>query len=289
MTTPQEQSSVNRPEAINAARLPITAWAGSLRSLLLLVALPAALPAQYDFNTEAGAIRWYRGPGGHVTIPTQISNVPVTYIMARAFTPCTNLTSVTIPEGVTEINRLAFDCCNQLRGLHVAPRNSAYGSVDGVLLNKSQTALIRCPVAKAGSYAVPKTVTNVCALAFTYCTRLTNVAIPGSVTTIGYGAFESCSGLRSVTLAEGLSNIEDNAFAHCFSLAAVTIPKSVTHIGPGAFWSCRNLTGVYFQGNPPPLSSALFGEVSRATNYYLPGTVGWGRTFGGRPAILWRP
>jgi hypothetical protein len=31
----------------------------------------------------------------------------------------------------------------------------------------------------------------------------------------------------------------------------------------------------------------VFGGTDAATVYYLPGTVGWGGTFGGRPTALW--
>jgi hypothetical protein len=33
----------------------------------------------------------------------------------------------------------------------------------------------------------------------------------------------------------------------------------------------------------------VFSGGSNATAYYLPGTTGWGTTFGGRPAVLWSP
>ena len=51
---------------------------------------------------------------------------------------------------------------------------------------------------------------------------------------------------------------------------------------------CTSLTGVYFQGNAPSLGgSYVFYGDNNATVYYLPGTTGWGTTFGGRPTALW--
>jgi hypothetical protein len=51
---------------------------------------------------------------------------------------------------------------------------------------------------------------------------------------------------------------------------------------------CVKLAGVYFKGNAPSLGMDVFG-ADTTTVYYLPGTSGWGPTFGGRPTALWNP
>jgi hypothetical protein len=56
-----------------------------------------------------------------------------------------------------------------------------------------------------------------------------------------------------------------------------------------AFERCTNLTAVYFRGNPPAASGIQFLNDPLATVYYLPGSSGWGSTFGGVPAALWNP
>jgi hypothetical protein len=47
------------------------------------------------------------------------------------------------------------------------------------------------------------------------------------------------------------------------------------------------LGSVYFEGNAPSLGSDVFFDDNNAIVYYLPGSVGWGSTFGGRPTALW--
>jgi hypothetical protein len=51
------------------------------------------------------------------------------------------------------------------------------------------------------------------------------------------------------------------------------------------------LTALYFQGDAPalPVNATVFPSGSQATIYYLPGTTGWGATFGGLPTVLWNP
>jgi hypothetical protein len=68
----------------------------------------------------------------------------------------------------------------------------------------------------------------------------------------------------------------------------VPIPNSITKVGNGAFSSCTRLAALYFRGNAPSLGTSVFSGANKATVYYLPGTTGWGPTFGGRPTMLWR-
>jgi len=129
-----------------------------------------------------------------VTIPNSVTTVGNV-----AFYECTSLTSVTIPDSVTSIGDAAFSGCSGLTAITVDALNSAYSSLDGVLFDKSQTALIQYPEGKAGtSYAIPNSVTNIGGGAFSYCTSLTSVTIPNSVTNIGDLAFSFCTNLTSV-------------------------------------------------------------------------------------------
>jgi len=203
-----------------------------------------------------------------VTIPNSVTNIG-----AGAFEDCTSLASVTIGNGVTSIGDSTFFLCTSLMAITVDALNSSYSSLDGVLFNKTQTTLIQCPGGKAASYTIPNGVTGIGSFAFAHCTGLTSVTIPSSVTSIGSFAFEYCTGLTSVTIG-----------------------SSVTSIGGWAFAACTGLKGVYFQGNAPSdIGGYIFAqdlEMGRPLNvtvYYLPGTTGWGATFGGCPTTCWNP
>jgi len=315
-----------------------TACAKTLLPLLLflLVMLPAVVQAQFNYTDNGDGtitITGYYGPGGAETIPSTIDGMPVTSIGDGAFYGCTGLTGVTIPDSVTSIGDWAFFACTSLTEITVDALNSVYSSLDGVLFDKSQTTLIGYPEGKAGSYAIPNSVTSIGYMAFDGCTSLTSVTIthsvttigdwaflsctsltsvtigssattigvgafcgctslismtiPDSVSSIGDGAFEFCSSLTSVTIGNGVTSIGTYAFLSCTSLTNVTVGKSVTSIGNWAFEACYSLVGVYFKGNAPSLGSAVFNGDNNATVYYLPGTTGWGTTFGGLPAVLW--
>jgi hypothetical protein len=126
-------------------------------------------------------------------------------------------------------------------------------------------------------------------MAFSSCFSLTNISIPNSVTNIGDAAFSDCTNLTIVTIPDSVTSIERNAFTGCSGLTNVTIGIGVTTISGGAFSQCTNLTSVHFKGNASDIRAyALFKGDTKATVYYLPGTKGWGPTFGGRPTKVWK-
>jgi hypothetical protein len=138
-----------------------------------------------------------------------------------------------------------------------------------------------------------------------------SIAIPDvidgrPVTTIANGAFDNPGGLglTNIIIGANVTTIGNYAFAPCCNLTSITIPDSVTSIGSDAFAFCDNLNSAYFQGNAPSADSSVFFHWSLfppiffppiyepptpTTVYYLPGTIGWGTTFGGCPTVLWNP
>ena len=185
-----------------------------------------------------------------VSIPATITNIGY-----MAFYQCTSLGSIYIPSSVTSIGTFAFTECTALTEITVHSSNSKYSSLDGVLLNKTNTQIICCPAGRTGNYTVP-----------------------ASVTTIGADAFYK-SALTGITLQEGLTNIGNEAFMYCTSLTSLTIPRSVTNIGYRAFAYISSLSSVTFLGSVP-----TFGKVSSsydvflnvtATAYYPVGDESW--------------
>ena len=90
----------------------------------------------------------------------------MTSIDEYAFSGCTNLTNITIPDSVTSIGNGAFNRCRSL------------------------TSII-----------IPDSVTSIGKYAFYGCESLTSITIPDSVISIGERAFEDCTSLTSIKIA----------------------------------------------------------------------------------------
>ena len=117
-----------------------------------------------------------------------------------AFYGCSELKAVVLHAGVATIHPRAFLACPNLAEFRVADESRFFLAVDGVLFSW-QGALVRCPPARSGRYAIPD----------------------GIVEILG-GAFRQCELLTEVTFPESLRNIREYAFADCTGLTAVAFP-----------------------------------------------------------------
>ena len=242
--------------------------------ILLLLALPAVVQAQFTFTTNDDntiTLTQYTGSNNVVIIPATTNGYPVTSIGDAAFSGCVNLASiefpgsitnigsgafnscfgltiVAIPAGVNTIGDYAFFYCTNLTVINVDEANLNYSSADGVLFNKDRSILLQFPSGKGGSYSIPSSVTRLADEAFgledhgfyqiyfSSCAGLTNLIIPSSITNIEDYAFSHCTGLKSVTLSDGIASIGVEAFSWCTNLSRAAIPDSVTSIGNLAFY-----------------------------------------------------
>ncbi len=210
---------------------------------------------------------------GPVAIPNTIIGKPVTGIGDGAFSSCTNVTAVTIPNSVTMIGNSAFSACTSLT-----------------------------------SITIPGSVTSIGSSAFWWCASLPSITIPASVTTLGSRVFELCFSLPEITVASGnpaycsvdgvlydkamttlrqyptakegscnipngVSTIMASAFWYCNGLTSVTIPAGVTSIGDRTFASCGNLTSVTLPGGVTTIGDYAFESCGALSSITIPAGV----------------
>lgn len=259
---------------------------------VILDILRPKLPSpDYLFTANASdiTITHYLGNEGSVIIPKTLMNLPVTRIDPDAFYQCTNIASIAIPDGVTNIANGAFAGCKRLAVIRLPTTISYLGPYAFM-----ETAVT--------NISIPRHIKSIESATFCGCTNLVAIDIPDNIATIGDGAFRFCGQLKRVSIQEGVTCIGSGAFSVCPKLESVTIPASVRVIGKDAFLDCKNLKSIYFRGNAPTLGASEYnfdyktgiaytGKTTRSFAgsgivYYAPGTSGWGKTFGGSPTAL---
>ena len=154
------------------------------------------------------------------------------------FIGCRSLTSLVIPDSVTNIGDYAFSGCRSLTDI-----------------------------------VIPDSVTRIGDGAFRGCKSLTDIVIPNSVTSIGDNAFEYCFSLSNLVIPDGVTSIEDNAFEGCYSLSSVVIPDSVSCIGFGAFKNCSSLTDIVIPDSVTSIGGYAFGCCESLTDIVIPNSV----------------
>ena len=153
-------------------------------------------------------------------------------IGVAAFSGCSGLTTITIPNSVITIGASAFRNC------------SALASVE-----------------------IPNSVTTIGYSAFRNCSSLTSITIPQSVTSMGDYSFTGCSALTSVSFH--CSNIT-SWFSGLSSIEKIEIGKEVKAIGYNAFKECNGLRSVTFDQCEPFIDYYAFSDCPNITDVYYP-------------------
>lgn len=209
-------------------------------------------------NNKSGA-----NISGKVEIPETViydnTEYSVTSIGNRAFSGCSGLTEVTIPNSVTSIGGDAFFNCIGLTSMTIPNSVTSIGKnafqncsgLTSLTISSSLTSINDCTFSGCSgltSVSIPGSVTSIEWAAFSDCINLAEVTIPNSVSSIGQIAFRDCTSLTSVTIPTSVTSIGESAFTRS-GLTSVTIPGSVTSMGRYAFSACVSLTSVNIQNS----------------------------------------
>lgn len=180
-----------------------------------------------------------------ITIPAYVTGIGY-----NSFRGCSGLTSVIFAENaqVTTISDYAFSDCTSLTGIIIPDSVSTIGEYTFNNCPAITNAIIGSGVTKIGTKA------------FRWCTGLTSIYYNGEMGdwfNISFGSswkdgawslYINNTVVTDVTVPSNITRIGQYRLYNCSSLTSVTIPSSVTNIGESAFASCTNLATINFEG-----------------------------------------
>ena len=219
-----------------------------------------------------------------VTIPNS-----VTFISSYAFSGCSGLTSVTIPNSVTSIGSSAFYGCSGLTKI-ISEIENPFSISDNAFYCYGKdiyaSATLVVPPGKKSVYQNTngwKQFSNIVEAeligymfesgGIRYRIGQDNTVSVISGKTKYSGDVVIPSQVTYLGATYSVNSIEEEAFIGCSGLTSVTIPNSVTSIGFGAFIGCTGLVSVTIPSSMTFIDRATFEGCSSLASVTIPNSV----------------
>ena len=211
----------------------------------------------------------------------------VTSIDSSAFYNCSGLIFVSIPNSVTSIEGKTFEGCSAIKEITFEDGEETLSlGYNSYSSSSSGKGLFNdCPLEKLylGRNLSYRSVSSVGYSPFYGKTTLTELTIGNSVTTIGTDAFRNCSGLTSVSIPNSVTSIGDYGFSGCTAIKEIMVEDGDETLLLGNYNSVEEL----FSGCPieklylgrnllyeySPFSESPFGKKTSLTELTIGNSV----------------
>ncbi|MDE7348851.1 MAG: leucine-rich repeat protein [Clostridia bacterium] len=266
-------------------------------------------PAQGELKWSLGdngeiTITGFSGNATEVVIPSTIDGHKVTGIADYAFYNLIGMTSISIPETVTNIGQNSFTGCKNITQATMPTMAISYifraigdggpigkGSLDKLVINGGDTIdyslfynktlkiveIYNIDSIESNTFSGKgitslkiNGVTSIGENAFWKC-DIVDLEI-NNVETIERYAFQHCENLTNLNLS-GIGVIEQGAFSFCSSLTSVKLPYGITTISNSAFSKCDSLESIEIPSSVTSIGYRAFEECLKLTSIVIPSSV----------------
>lgn len=218
--------------------------------------------AEVTYETRSFNEKTY---SGELIIPNEITHDNETYTVSSigeyAFSNCSNLTSVTIPNNVISIGRDAFLNSGWYNN---QPEGVIYLS-NFMIGYKGEKPIGKLTISDGTTLIADRALIN--------CSELTSISLPNSLKYIGKETFFGCSGITSITIPDNVISIDDWAFRDCSGIISATIPNSVKIMGGAVFYNCSSLISAVVPNGITSIKGYTFWECSSLTSVSIPNSI----------------
>lgn len=187
----------------------------------------------YPYKGILNSWKNFAKPSGKLVIPDTVTyggkSYPIVAISNYAFSRCTEIASVVIPDGCKSIGNAAFFEDTSLTSVRFGKMITTIGDSAFANCEKIQEAILSEKTNTIGKYC------------FFKCLQLESVYLPQAICIIPERCFYHCIRLKSITLPKYLTEIGKEAFKLCIGIASLDIPSTVTFIGRYAFSQVPNI------------------------------------------------
>ncbi len=177
-----------------------------------------------------------------IVIPASVKSID-----SEAFYYCGNLTSITIPEGITKIEDYTFIGTN-ITEIKIPESVTEIGE-----LALSQTQIT--------SLSLPANVKKLGPGVFANNEMLTKVVLNDNITAIPVNAFYDCIELSDITMGKNIEDIQDGALYHCTQIKELIIPNKVRKIGKLAFSDCTAIKKIHIPATVTNIEERAFAVI----------------------------
>lgn len=234
--------------------------------------------SDFAYTADGGevTITDYIGTSEHVLIPDTIDGLPVTALADKAFYE-KHVTTVVVPDSVTEIGDLCFSGDNYLVSL----------TLPDELAELSYAALESC--FRLMDFDLPQGLKKISGSALQYNYYLTHLTLPSSLTEIEQLNFIGLHGLQSLTLAEDnaafkldetnglLMTADGTRLLHCFSdispAEEIILPEGVKIVDPFAFHYDYDVERIVLPEGVETIGAMAFAMCPNLTEIVIPASV----------------
>lgn len=178
------------------------------------------------------------------TILENIIGPTIQIIKDGAFQGCTNLSSASFNDQLSEVRKCAFADCSSLTQVLLGNNVQTIG--DAAFQNCSSLTELSFG---SGLKSLGAGVIN--------GTKISSIVLPNSLIRVGHHAFAECNQLSSVTFGNALTQIDNNAFEKT-SISSIVFPNTLLNIGDKAFADCTSLKTITFGNSLKEIGAGAF-------------------------------